>query len=153
MCFLNKLRSVAAVALTACPWPATSAWTIRESKPGGADRKGVNVTALCCGWQWLGMDPAHESEDLPSTMSFPPQTSEQANLGIGIRSEPGPHVAFKPTFKLNMPNPLAFPSKSIPSVIVRFRRRAKGTSLGVRRCRTSLQAELGRIYLSLFWGC
>jgi hypothetical protein len=64
MCFLNKLRSVAAVALTACPEPATSARTIRESKPGEADRQVVNITALCCGWQWLGMEPAHESEDL-----------------------------------------------------------------------------------------
>ena len=64
MCFLNKLRSVAAVALTACPGPATSARTIRESEPGEADRQVVNITALCCGWQWLGMEPAHESEDL-----------------------------------------------------------------------------------------
>jgi hypothetical protein len=63
MCFLNKLRSVAAVALTACPSPATSARTIRESKPEESDRQIVNVTALCCGWQWLGMDPAHESGD------------------------------------------------------------------------------------------
>jgi hypothetical protein len=152
MCFLNKLRSVDAVALTACPWPAASARTIRESKPGEADRKGVNVTALCCGWQCLGMDRTHESGiSMMSTMSFSPQTSEQANLWIGIRSEPGPHVALKPTSKLNMPIPLAFPSKSIPSVIVGFRRRAKVTALGVRRCRTSLPAELGRIRLSLFW--
>jgi hypothetical protein len=49
----------------ACPWPATSARTIRKTKPGEADYQvAVNITALCCGWQWLGMDPAHESGDL-----------------------------------------------------------------------------------------
>jgi hypothetical protein len=92
MCFLNKLRSVAAVALTACPWPATSARTIRESKPGEADRQVVNVTTLCCGWQWLGMDPAHESGDLHDVHGVVPTLDlRAANLWIGIRSEPGPH--------------------------------------------------------------
>jgi hypothetical protein len=93
MCFLNKLRSVAAVALTACPWPATSARTIRESKPVEADRQvAVNITALCCGWQWLGMDPAHESEDLHDVHDVVPTPDLRGGqLCIGIRSEPGPH--------------------------------------------------------------
>jgi len=44
----------------------------------------------------------------------------------------------------------AFPSKSIPSVVVRFCRREKVTALETGRCRTRLEAEVGRIRLSLF---
>jgi hypothetical protein len=86
MCFLNKLRSVAAVALTACPWPVTSARTIRESKPGEADRQVVNITALCCGWQWLGMNPAHESEDLHDVHDVVPTPDLRAGQSVDWNS-------------------------------------------------------------------
>jgi hypothetical protein len=97
------------------------------------------------------MDPAHESGDLHDVHDVVPTPDlREANLWIGIRSEPGPHELSSQTSKLNTPNPPAFHSKSIPSVIVGFRRRAKGTALGVRPSRNGFQAELGRTRLSLF---
>ena len=100
------------------------------------------------GLEWP--QPMNGASTMISTMSSPPQTAEQANLWMGIRSEPVPHE-----ISSQHPNETcqisAFPSKSIPSVVVRFCRREKVTALEAGPCRTRLQAEVGRIRLSLFW--
>jgi hypothetical protein len=87
--FLTNCGASPRFAPTACPWPATSVRTIRENKPGEADRRVVTSPPSVAGGN--GLEWTQPMNPGTSTMSFPHQTSEQANLWIGIRSEPGPH--------------------------------------------------------------
>ena len=70
----------------------SSARRIREREAGAADRQVVNVMPSVAGGNGLEWpQPMNGASTMISTMSSPPQTPEQANLWMGIRSELCPH--------------------------------------------------------------